>query len=205
LVLVKKTVIITSHLSSTDFAEQKLTHISKWPKQSLTFRPTSFEVFNRSSLCFCDAELIRDVNMWNKNNREKVSVTLAKCYFCCLGPCTVNNGGCSQLCLPGSGSNRTCQCAIGYTSSDGGVTCQTNVLTVPFLLLLDTCLGGIYQMNTATGVIQALQVSRQVTPLALAYDNVTSTVFWSDVQLNIIKSLSLTTGVEQIFPVTRPG
>jgi hypothetical protein len=56
-------------------------------------------------------------------------------------------------------------------------------------------------MNTATGVIQALQVSRQVSPVALAYDSMTFTVLWSDVLQNTIKSLSLLAGgVEQTFP-----
>jgi hypothetical protein len=123
------------------------------------------------------------------------------------GPCTQNNGGCSQLCLPGAtGVTRTCQCVTGYTSPDGGVTCVTSYLPGPFLLVIDICLGGIYQMDTVSGVTRALPVSRQVAPVALAFDNVTSTIFWSDVILFVIKSLSLSTGgAEKLSAFVMPG
>jgi hypothetical protein len=100
------------------------------------------------------------------------------------GPCTQNNGGCSQLCLPGTtGVTRTCQCVTGYTSPDGGVTCVTSYLPAPFLLVTDLCLGGIYQIDAVSGVTRALPVSREFFALTLAFDDVTSTVFWYDVDL----------------------
>jgi hypothetical protein len=123
------------------------------------------------------------------------------------GPCTQNNGGCSQLCLPGAtGVTRTCQCVTGYTSPDGGVTCVTSYLPAPFLLVIDLCLGGLYQINTVSGITRALPVSRQVAPVALAFDNITSTIFWSDVTLYAIRSLSLSTGgAENTMPFVMPG
>lgn len=39
------------------------------------------------------------------------------------GACSVNNGGCSQLCVPGSGGVRSCLCALGYTKTDNSGEC----------------------------------------------------------------------------------
>ncbi|KAM3855508.1 LOW QUALITY PROTEIN: low-density lipoprotein receptor-related protein 1B [Vipera latastei] len=38
--------------------------------------------------------------------------------------CQINNGGCSQLCLPTSESTRTCLCTVGYNLQKNRMTCQ---------------------------------------------------------------------------------
>lgn len=39
-------------------------------------------------------------------------------------PCSVNNGDCSQLCLPTSESTRSCMCTAGYSLRSGQQACE---------------------------------------------------------------------------------
>lgn len=39
-------------------------------------------------------------------------------------PCQMNNGGCSQLCLPTSETTRTCMCTVGYNLRKNRMSCQ---------------------------------------------------------------------------------
>uniref|UniRef100_A0A8D2LBK3 Prolow-density lipoprotein receptor-related protein 1 n=1 Tax=Varanus komodoensis TaxID=61221 RepID=A0A8D2LBK3_VARKO len=39
-------------------------------------------------------------------------------------PCSVKNGDCSQLCLPTSGSTRSCMCTAGYSLKSGQQSCE---------------------------------------------------------------------------------
>lgn len=41
-------------------------------------------------------------------------------------PCQVNNGGCSQLCLPTSENTRSCSCTVGYNLRSDRVSCEGN-------------------------------------------------------------------------------
>lgn len=47
------------------------------------------------------------------------------CVHVSIGPCSVGNGGCSQLCLPkmNSSSDRTCVCSLGYDLAKDNFTC----------------------------------------------------------------------------------
>lgn len=52
-------------------------------------------------------------------------------YFFCLfsfysgsNSCQLNNGGCSQLCLPTSETTRTCMCTVGYYLQKNRMSCQ---------------------------------------------------------------------------------
>uniref|UniRef100_A0A4W3IBD4 LDL receptor related protein 1B n=1 Tax=Callorhinchus milii TaxID=7868 RepID=A0A4W3IBD4_CALMI len=38
--------------------------------------------------------------------------------------CSLNNGGCSQLCLPASESRRTCKCTLGYSLRSDKMSCE---------------------------------------------------------------------------------
>ncbi|XP_007606059.2 low-density lipoprotein receptor-related protein 1B-like, partial [Cricetulus griseus] len=38
--------------------------------------------------------------------------------------CHLNNGGCSQLCLPTSETTRTCMCTVGYYLRKNRMSCQ---------------------------------------------------------------------------------
>lgn len=38
--------------------------------------------------------------------------------------CSVNNGGCSHICLPAVQGERKCNCTTGYELLEDGVTCK---------------------------------------------------------------------------------
>lgn len=45
--------------------------------------------------------------------------------------CQLNNGGCSQLCLPTSENTRSCACTVGYNLRADRLSCEgIHVLTV---------------------------------------------------------------------------
>lgn len=39
-------------------------------------------------------------------------------------PCSLNNGDCSQLCLPTSETSRSCMCTAGYSLKSGQQSCE---------------------------------------------------------------------------------
>lgn len=39
-------------------------------------------------------------------------------------PCSMNNGDCSQLCLPTSETSRSCMCTAGYSLKSGQQSCE---------------------------------------------------------------------------------
>lgn len=41
-----------------------------------------------------------------------------------INPCSVNNGDCSQLCLPTSETSRSCMCTAGYSLKSGQQSCE---------------------------------------------------------------------------------
>ena len=82
--------------------------------------------------------------------------------------------------------------------------CQ-GLISSSFLLTTDSFLGGIYQIDVATGAVHAVPVSQlQEHPLAIAYDSINSVVYWSDSQQNVIKSITLAEPFNQSF-ITLPG
>lgn len=48
--------------------------------------------------------------------------------------CQLNNGGCSQLCLPTSENTRTCACTIGYNLRSDRLSCEGRLLSWPLSL-----------------------------------------------------------------------
>lgn len=50
------------------------------------------------------------------------------CLFSCRvigsNSCQLNNGGCSQLCLPTSETTRTCVCTVGYNLQKNRMACK---------------------------------------------------------------------------------
>ena len=67
--------------------------------------------------------------------------TSQKNLFCCCcsavdgsGPCTENNGNCSDLCLLTPGRGRKCACPQGITLSSDGLTCNNGKLIFDYFL-----------------------------------------------------------------------
>jgi len=40
-----------------------------------------------------------------------------------VGPCAMNNGGCSHFCWTLSSTSRACDCAVGFFLASDGTTC----------------------------------------------------------------------------------
>lgn len=51
-------------------------------------------------------------------------------------PCSVNNGDCSQLCLPTSETTRSCMCTAGYSLRSGQQACEGQFPAFPLYLTL---------------------------------------------------------------------
>jgi len=57
------------------------------------------------------------------------------------GPCTRNNGGCSQYCWTTSSTTRVCDCSLGFFLASDAAKCisrKTHDITVGLLYLLNT-------------------------------------------------------------------
>jgi len=57
--------------------------------------------------------------------------------------CSDNNGGCAHFCTENVGAPPTCTCLPGYTTSDGGLTCDTSLCSgdFPYLINGKFCVG----------------------------------------------------------------
>ncbi|XP_019639752.1 PREDICTED: low-density lipoprotein receptor-related protein 6-like [Branchiostoma belcheri] len=96
--------------------------------------------------------------------------------------CTTANGGCSHLCLARPGG-RTCACDDDWTLQQDGTTCQLRDVPTPtsdFLLVADSQLNAIFQINVTSGAKVNLPLGHLVHPVALDYDPETDYVYWAD-------------------------
>ncbi|KAI8503926.1 Low-density lipoprotein receptor- protein 6 [Branchiostoma belcheri] len=96
--------------------------------------------------------------------------------------CTTSNGGCSHLCLARPGG-RTCACDDDWTLQSDGTTCQLRDVPTPtsdFLLVADSQLDAIFQINVTSGAKVNLPLGHLVHPVALDYDPETDFVYWAD-------------------------
>ncbi|XP_072027600.1 low-density lipoprotein receptor-related protein 2-like [Amphiura filiformis] len=119
------------------------------------------------------------------------------------GPCGVSNGGCSQLCLPsGPLGSYICSCSTGYHLHKDGTSCISEPVTDNFILLTDTYLHGLYQldMSKQPPKLTALPLDGSaVAPLGIGYDPVEATVYWSDTQENAIIRAKLNGELKEVI------
>ncbi|XP_078614730.1 low-density lipoprotein receptor-related protein 6-like [Branchiostoma floridae x Branchiostoma japonicum] len=96
--------------------------------------------------------------------------------------CTASNGGCDHLCLARPGG-RTCACDVNWDLQQDGTTCQLRDVPTPtgdFLLVADSQLDAIFQVNITSGAKVSLPLGHLVYPLAIDFDPATDYVYWSD-------------------------
>ncbi|XP_078329577.1 low-density lipoprotein receptor-related protein 2-like [Crassostrea virginica] len=91
--------------------------------------------------------------------------------------CQILNGGCGDICIPVA-NGRRCECDIGLQLQDN-FTCDSNVLTVGFIVIADNYHGRILQISLKTGSLLKLPITAQK-PSAIAFDRSTKTLFYSD-------------------------
>uniref|UniRef100_A0A3B1JND8 LDL receptor related protein 1B n=1 Tax=Astyanax mexicanus TaxID=7994 RepID=A0A3B1JND8_ASTMX len=97
--------------------------------------------------------------------------------------CMVNNGGCSQLCLPTSENTRICSCTTGYSLRTDRSTCQG----VGSFLLYSTHEGirGI-ALEPGDNSDALTPMSRTLSAAGLDYHAGNDTLYWTDVVSNKI-------------------
>ncbi|XP_071817967.1 low-density lipoprotein receptor-related protein 1-like isoform X2 [Apostichopus japonicus] len=101
------------------------------------------------------------------------------------GPCLVDNGGCSQLCLPSSTATegRVCRCTFGFDLDDAGTTCISRVVEDNFVLFPDSFLKKVFQVDLTDPTYRAsgLTLGTMMNPIGVSYDSQERMVYWSDV------------------------
>ncbi|XP_072047221.1 low-density lipoprotein receptor-related protein 5-like [Amphiura filiformis] len=107
--------------------------------------------------------------------------------------CGANNGGCAHLCLPRSSGSYGCACATGYELGLDGRTCGTNERTDNFLLMTDSYLRTIFQVDLTNPDLPytALPIGDLDGPFAITYDSVQNKVYWSDIAKQTINRVNL--------------
>ena len=65
---------------------------------------------------------------------NSLSLSLSLSLFLSLAGCSINNGGCSQLCITNS-DHYQCQCRNGYTIGSDGSTCFPDLRTYNYIML----------------------------------------------------------------------
>lgn len=81
---------------------------------------------------------------------------------------------------------------------DAGVSCATASLPDNFLLFTDSVQKQIYRMDMSTKSYVAVPVSRNDIPIAIDYDYVDGRIYWTDVGLKQIRSVSINGNSEKI-------
>ncbi|XP_078326559.1 low-density lipoprotein receptor-related protein 2-like isoform X3 [Crassostrea virginica] len=104
------------------------------------------------------------------------------------GTCQILNGGCEEICIPVV-HGRRCECDVGLQLQDD-FTCDSNVLTVGFIVIADFSHGRILQLSLQTGSLLQLPVTAQK-PSGVAFDRSTKTLFYSDITTKTIMATSL--------------
>ncbi|KAL5020224.1 hypothetical protein ScPMuIL_003116 [Solemya velum] len=101
-----------------------------------------------------------------------------------VGPCSFNNGGCDQICLPNHFGFR-CVCSFGYFST-GNKTCETVAMDSWLLLVADQRYRAIFQIQAGYFEYYMVPLQQLKQPHGITYDKLTQMVYWSDVQLGTI-------------------
>ncbi|XP_022109029.1 low-density lipoprotein receptor-related protein 4-like [Acanthaster planci] len=123
-------------------------------------------------------------------------------------PCSNSSHGCQQLCLPAPlPSDFVCDCAIGYTLGEDGSSCTSDLVKDNFILVTDTVLHGIYQVDLSTPdpTLQALPLTNVSNPLSVGYDPLLGMVYWSDVTKGTISRASLAGGNQEVIVTSNHG
>ncbi|KAK3087148.1 hypothetical protein FSP39_002313, partial [Pinctada imbricata] len=84
------------------------------------------------------------------------------------GRCTVDNGGCEQICLPGNPSP-TCKCELGFTLQPDNKSCSSGLPLKSFALLSDATNDVIYQLSLNGSVLKGIKIDGLDSPMTVEY------------------------------------
>lgn len=119
------------------------------------------------------------------------------------GPCSEDNGGCDQICLPSTidESGKVCRCSFGFSLDDDGMTCSSKIVENNFALFPDTYLKKVFQVDLTDSTYEpnALPLGQMRNPIAVAYDPQEEKVYWSDVIEKTISRAGLDGSNKQVI------
>ncbi|XP_052104944.1 low-density lipoprotein receptor-related protein 4-like isoform X2 [Mytilus californianus] len=121
-----------------------------------------------------------DVISYDKANQPQFNVS-----------CGNNNGNCEQICLQKKTNVHYCECGLGYTLSDDGRSCNSEIQRDDFLVVADSYQQHLYQIGMKTGKVNPIVTSELYRPIAVGYDPVTQKVHWTDNEAKVVKSASI--------------
>ncbi|XP_016109653.1 low-density lipoprotein receptor-related protein 1B-like [Sinocyclocheilus grahami] len=97
--------------------------------------------------------------------------------------CQLNNGGCSQLCLPTSENTRTCACTIGYNLRSDRLSCEG--LSYFLMYSFHEGIRGI-SLDPSDHAETLMPISGTLFAVGVDFHAGNDTVYWTDMGLNRI-------------------
>lgn len=116
--------------------------------------------------------------------------------------CGLANGDCDQLCLQIQPDVHLCECGLGYTLSDDGKSCDSDIQTDDFIIVADSYQQHLYQVGINginTNRTNAIVTSQLYRPIAVDFDPIAQKVHWTDNDAKVVKSASLSGKSETIL------
>ncbi|XP_048876028.1 low-density lipoprotein receptor-related protein 1B-like isoform X1 [Brienomyrus brachyistius] len=98
-------------------------------------------------------------------------------------PCQVNNGGCSQLCLPTSEVTRSCSCTVGYSLRSDRVSCE-GIGSFLMYSIQEGIRGISLDPSDNTDVL--MPITGTLFPVGVDFHAGNDTIYWTDMGLNRI-------------------
>lgn len=119
-------------------------------------------------------------------------------------PCAINNGGCSHLCLLSLKSHK-CECPHVMRLNDDNRTCVRNEQVLLFIMGTEIRGIDVSQPNHHT-IPTISHSSRILRPNFIDFLLVENQLFWTDMEMNEVKTSSLTNAnMEDILDTDLPG
>ncbi|RXM28322.1 Low-density lipoprotein receptor-related protein 1B [Acipenser ruthenus] len=98
-------------------------------------------------------------------------------------PCQLNNGGCSQLCLPTSENTRTCSCTVGYDLRNDRTSCEG---IGSFLMYsIHEGIRGI-SLDPSDSTETLMPITGTLFAVGVDFHAENDTIYWTDMGLNRI-------------------
>ncbi|MGH0120697.1 UNVERIFIED_CONTAM: hypothetical protein FKN15_035083 [Acipenser sinensis] len=98
-------------------------------------------------------------------------------------PCQLNNGGCSQLCLPTSANTRTCSCTVGYDLRNDRMSCEG---IGSFLMYsIHEGIRGI-SLDPSDSTETLMPITGTLFAVGVDFHAENDTIYWTDMGLNSI-------------------
>ncbi|RXN00434.1 Low-density lipoprotein receptor-related protein 1B [Acipenser ruthenus] len=98
-------------------------------------------------------------------------------------PCQLNNGGCSQLCLPTSANTRTCSCTVGYDLRNDRMSCEG---IGSFLMYsIHEGIRGI-SLDPSDSTETLMPITGTLFAVGVDFHAENDTIYWTDMGLNRI-------------------